>query len=181
MEDFDIKAELQCIIEWLAGEYTAIRTGQATPGLLDSVKVESYGSMMPLNQVGNVGVEDARTLRIAPWDISQIQAIETALQEADLGLSVATDSAGVRAIFPELTAERRAQLEKLAKSKLEDARIRVRGVRDEVMKAVEKSNKAGDLSDDEAYDHKERIQTAVETCNKSLEELYNKKQTELTV
>lgn len=180
MQDIDIKTALQDITTWLTSEYTAIRTGQATPGLLDAVKVESYGSMMPLNQVGSIGVEDARTLRIAPWDISQISAIETALQEADLGLSVATDSAGVRVIFPELTAERREQLQKLAKSKLEDARIRVRGTRDDVMKSIDKLNKGGEISDDEAYDRKDEIQTQVDATNKSLEELYHKKETELT-
>ena len=105
----DIETRGKEIVDWLQNEYAGIRTGQATPALLDSIKVENYGSMMPLNQVGSVGVEDARTLRIAPWDVGSIGAIETAIRDADLGVSVSTDSAGLRVSFPELTSDRRAR------------------------------------------------------------------------
>lgn len=179
MDSIEIQSKLNDIIQWLQNEYATIRTGQATPALLDTIKVESYGSQVPLNQVGSVGVEDARTLRIAPWDVSQISAIEQALQEADLGVSVATDSAGVRAIFPELTSERRQQLQKLAKSKLEDARIRVRGARDEVMKALDKLEKDGECSEDEKFTKRDALQGNVEQANKTLDELYQKKEAEL--
>lgn len=175
----EIQARLDEVKKWLQGEYATIRTGQATPALLDSVKVESYGTFMSLNQMSSIGVEDARTLRIAPWDSSQISKIERALQEADLGISVATDSAGVRAIFPELTVERRAQLLKLAKSKLEDARIRVRSVRDEFMKAIDKQEKDGDMSEDEKFAMKDKIQEKIDASNRDLESTYNQKETEL--
>lgn len=174
-----IQTRLDEVKTWLQGEFSGIRTGQAAPSLLDSVKVESYGSMMPLNQIASVGIEDARTLRISPWDSSQISAIEKALQDADLGISVASDSAGVRAIFPELTVERRGQLQKLAKSKLEDARIRVRSVRDEAMKSIEKQEKAGEISKDELFTKKEDIQGKIDGMNRSLEALYEQKESEL--
>lgn len=177
--DSDIKQKLHEVKEWLQKEFAGIRTGQASPGLLDSVKVESYGAMMPLSQIGSVGVEDARTLRISPWDASQVKAIETAIRNANLGVSVVTDSAGLRAIFPELTSERREQLLKLAKSKLEDARISVRAIRDEVMKSIDKSEKAGDLSEDEKFSQKDEVQAEVDTVNRSLEELFLKKEGEL--
>jgi len=180
MDNIHIKPKLEETITWLATEYAGIRTGQATPALLDSVRVESYGSMMPLNQVGSIGVEDARTLRISPWDVSQIATIERTLREADLGLSIATDSAGVRAIFPELTSERRAQLLKLAKSKLEDARIRVRSARDEVMKALDKLEKDGECSEDAKFAKKDTLQAEVATANAALETAYQKKETELS-
>jgi len=180
MDTIEIKTKLDEINVWLGNEYAGIRSGQATPALLDNIKVESYGSHMPLNQVASIGVEDARTLRISPWDVSGIAAIETAIGEANLGVSVATDSAGVRAIFPELTAERREQLQKLAKSKLEEARIRVRGARDEVMKAIDKLQKDGDISEDDSFGQKDDIQKAVEASNTQLEEMYNKKETELS-
>jgi len=177
--DNDIQGRLQEVKEWLQKEYAAIRTGQATPALLDAVKVESYGAHVPMNQVANVGVEDARTLRVSPWDPSSIPAIEKAVQEADLGVSVATDSSGLRVIFPELTAERREQLQTLAKSKLEDARISVRGVRDESMKDIEKREKAGDISEDEKFTEKEAVQGAVDAVNTQLEELFRQKEAEL--
>ncbi len=175
----DVKKRLTEVTEWLQGEFAAIRTGQASPALLDGVKVESYGAYMPLNQVGSVGTEDARTLRITPWDVSQIAGIERAIQEANLGVSVATDSAGIRVIFPELTVERRAQLQKLAKSKLEDARIRVRSVRDDAMKEIEKKLKDGDISEDDKFSQKEIVQKVVDGVNISLETLFNQKEREL--
>jgi ribosome recycling factor len=178
MIDFETRGKE--ILQWLTTEYAGIRTGQATPALLDNIKVESYGSMMPLNQVGSVGVEDARTLRISLWDAGGIPAVETALREADLGVSVATDSAGLRVIFPELTSDRRAQLIKLAKSKLEEARVSVRSTRDEIMKDLDVQQKAGDLSEDEKFTQKDAIQEKVDAVNKQLEELYTKKETEVS-
>ncbi len=178
MIDFDIRGKE--IIDWLNTEYTGIRTGQATPALLDSLRVESYGSMMPLNQVGSVGIEDARTLRISLWDAGGIPAVEKALREADLGVSVATDSAGLRVIFPELTSERRVQLVKLAKSKFEDARVSVRSTRDEIMKDLEKQQKDGDISEDEKFTKKDTIQKKVAAINIQLEGLYDKKDAEVS-
>lgn len=180
MDEAKLQTKLSEIKQWLQREYAGIRTGQANPSLLDNIKVESYGSLLPLNQVGSIGVEDARTLRIAPWDTSQIAAVEQALQEADLGLSVATDSNGVRAIFPELTAERRTQLTKLAKSKLEDARISVRSARDESMKEIDQAEKAGAISEDEKFSRKEQVQKLVDATNKELEALADRKEGELS-
>ncbi len=165
---------------WLESEYMSIRSGQATPGLLDGVKVSSYGTFVPINQVGSVGIEDARTLRISVWDASQVSAIETAIREADLGLSVVTDSAGLRVIFPELTSERRAQLLKLAKQKLEDARVSLRSARDEVMKDLDKREKAGELSEDEKFREKESVQKAIDAMNRNLDAHYAKKEVEIT-
>lgn len=177
--DSDIKEKMQETKEWLKKEYSGIRTGQANPSLLDGVKVESYGSLVSLNQVGSVGIEDARTLRISPWDSTQNNTIEKAIRDADLGISVVTDSTGLRAIFPELTSERRDQLMKLAKSKLEDSRITVRSVRDEVMKQIDKLEKSGDLSEDEKFTQKEFVQTLVTKTNNELDELFSQKEREL--
>lgn len=178
MIDFDVRAKE--IISWLQQEYSGIRTGQAAPALLDSVRVESYGTKVPLNQVGSVSIEDARTLRVSAWDAGVIPAIETAIREADLGVSVAADSSGLRVIFPELTSERRAQLIKLAGKKLEDARISVRSARDEAMKVLDKQEKDGDLSKDAHFAAKEKIQKSVEATNKSLEALYDAKEAEIS-
>jgi len=178
MIDFDVRGKE--ILQWLTTEYSGIRTGQATPALLDNIKVESYGSMMPLNQVGSVGVEDARTLRISLWDAGGVSAVETALREADLGVSVATDSSGLRVIFPELTSDRRAQLIKLAKAKLEEARVSVRSARDEIMKDLEKQQKDGDIGEDAKFTQKEDIQKKVALVNNQLEALYDQKENEVS-
>lgn len=175
----EIKTKLKEVVEWLVKEYTGIRTGQANPALLDSIKVESYGSFLPIQQVGSVGIEDVKTLRIVPWDNSQVVAVEKAIREADLGLSVVTDSAGLRVIFPELTGERRQQLVKLAKSKLEDARITVRSVRDEEMKKNDKAFKDKEISEDEKNAQKDKIQQAVDETNAELERTFVGKEKEL--
>ena len=175
----NVSEKLKEVDVWLQKEYSGIRTGQASPMLLDAVKVESYGSFMPINQVGSINIEDARTLRISVWDKSAVSAIEKAIREADLGISTVSDSDGVRVIFPELTSERRVQLMKLAKAKLEDARISVRGVRDEIMKSLDKQQKDGDISEDERFTQKEKVQTQVDATNRALEALYDKKEAEL--
>jgi ribosome recycling factor len=178
MEDTQKKRFTE-IIEWLDKEFSTIRTGQATPTLLDSIRVESYGAMLPLNQVGSVGIEDARTLRISPWDASQVKAVEKAITEADLGLSVVTDSSGVRVIFPELTGERRQQLVKLAKSKLEDARVSVKAVRDDLMKGIDAAEKAGEMSQDDKFAAKEEAQKVVDATNRALEARFAEKESEI--
>jgi ribosome recycling factor len=175
----NISDKLKEVNEWLQKEYAGIRTGQASPMLLDSIKVESYGTFVPVNQVGSVNIEDARTLRVSVWDKSAVSALEKAIRDADLGVSTVADSDGVRVIFPELTSERRVQLMKLAKSKLEDARISVRAVRDEVMKAIDKQQKDGDISEDERFSQKEKVQSQVDAANKTLEALFDKKEAEL--
>lgn len=178
--DFSISLKLKEVTDWLEKEFSGIRTGQATPALLDGVKVESYGTYMPVPQVSSVGIEDARTLRISAWDASLVPAIEKAIRDADLGVSLATDSSGVRVIFPELTGERRTQLVKLAKGKLEEARVSVRGIRDEVMKKIEVAQKAGDISEDEKYTHKETVQKQIDVTNQALESLFDKKEVEIS-
>lgn len=175
----DFASRIQTVVEWLTSEYTGIRTGQATPALLDSVRVESYGSLMPINQVASIGIEDARTLRISPWDTSLVKTLENTIRDADLGVSVVADSSGLRVIFPELTGDRRTQLLKLAKSKLEDARVSVRAIRDEVMKELEKQEKEGDISEDEKFSKKEDTQKKVDAVNRTLDSLYEKKELEI--
>ncbi len=175
----DIAKRLTEAKEWLQKEYAGIRTGQANPGLLDSVRVESYGTVVSLQQVGSVSIEDARTLRISVWDASQVKAVEKALQEADLGVSLATDSSGLRVIFPELTSERRVQLIKLAKNKLEDARVTVKSVRDEAMKELDRQHKEAAISEDERFSLREKVQKQIEDTNATLESLYYQKEKEL--
>ena len=167
------------IVKWLEREFAGVRTGRATPALLDLVLVESYGTRVPIQQVGSVSVEDARTLRISVWDQSAIKAVEKAITEADLGVSVVADGSGIRVIFPELTGERRVQLLKLAKAKLEEARVSIRGARDEAIKEIDALEKAKEMSQDEKFTAKEELQKRVDGFNASLENLYGLKEKEI--
>jgi ribosome recycling factor len=178
--DDTYQSRLNEVVAWLQKEFVGIRTGQATPALLDSVKVETYGTYLPISQLGSVGIEDARTLRIVPWDTTQVPAIERSIREADLGVSVASDSSGLRVSFPDLTAERRQQLVKIAKGKLEEARVAVRAVRDDVMKKIDAALKAGEIGEDEKFTKRDAVQKSVDTTNRMLEAVFEKKELEIS-
>lgn len=169
----NFKQELKKIEEWLVKEFGSVHTGRATPMILDSVSIESYGSYQPVKNVASVTVEDPKTLRIAPWDKNHIKVIEKAIQDSNLGLSVLSDSDGVRAIFPMLTTETRQRLVKVLKDKLEDARISVRKARQDEMTNLD------DLTEDEQKRGKDDIQKCVDESNKNLEAIFAKKETEV--
>ena len=175
----DLSNKLNQAEGWLSGEYSSIRTGLAAPALLDGVKVDSYGTKVPINQVGTIGIENARTLRVSVWQSDTISALEQAIMDANLGVSVSTDSSGLRVSFPELTSERREQLIKLAKQKLEEARMRVRGARDEAVRVIDKDEKDGKISEDQRFTKKDAIQKQVDEANKKLEALFNQKEKEI--
>lgn len=178
--DFNkFKKSIAGVEEWVKKEFSGIRTGQASPALLDSVKVESYGVSSPLAQVGSVTGEGPRTLRITPWDTAQVKEIEKAITLANLGVSVVVDDKGLRVNFPELTAERRTQIVKLAKEKLEEGKKQIRSHRDDVMKDLQAKEKAGGLGKDEIFRHKNEAQKMVDEANKKLEDLYAKKEKEI--
>ncbi len=173
------KAKIKETEDWLKKEYTSIRTGMASPQLLDSVMVESYGQRMPIIQVGSVSIADARSLLVTPWDASQVKAVEKAITVADLGVSLKTDEKSVRVFFPELTSERREILTKLAKEKLEQAKITIRNAREETVKDIDSKEKLGGMSEDEKFRFKAEVQKMIDAGNKTLEETFVKKQKEV--
>ncbi len=167
--------------EWLSREYAGLRTGRASPAILDGILVSAYGSMMPLKQVANVGIEDARTLRVSAWDASIVKDIERAITAANLGVGTTADSSGLRITFPELTAERREQLVKVAKHKLEEARTTIRIARDETWKDVQEKERQGTLTEDDKFQIKDELQKRVDNENGELEKAFDKKEAEMNV
>ena len=125
---------------WLARELSGVRTGRATPMILDGIKADAYGTRTALRELANVSVEDSRTLRITPWDKGLLKAIEKGITLADLGIGVSTDDLGLRVSFPELTSERRTQLSKIAGDKTEQARVTLRGHRTDAIKEIDASS-----------------------------------------
>ncbi len=173
------KTELKKVEDFLSKEFSQLNIGRASPMVLDGVSVESYGSRMPLKNVANISIEDPKTLRIAPWDKSQIKEIEKAIIASNLGLSVATDDLGIRVIFPQLTTETRASLVKVLKEKLEEARITVRRERERVWGDVEQKESDGKLTEDERFRAKEELQKIIDEVNNSLENIFEKKEKEV--
>lgn len=166
--------------EWLEREFSSIRTGRSSPAILDGVKPEVYGMRTPMQQIGSVSIEDARTLRIIPWDKSVMKAVEKAITEADLGVSVMTDDQGLRVIFPELTAERRTILAKLAGQKCEEARVTLRGHRTDAIKGLEATEKEGGMGEDELKRLKEEVQKKIDAGGEALDALLAHKQEEIS-
>ena len=175
----EFKERVNGVEEWLKKEFSLLRTGRATSAILDSINVESYGSQSPIAHVATISMEDPRTLRVAPWDKTQVKAIEGAIQKANIGLSVTTDEAGLRVIFPELTGDRRQQIIKLLKDKFEDARISLRKEREEVLNDFKRQEKEGTMSEDEHFKAKEELQKLVDEANRKFEALAEHKEREI--
>lgn len=174
-----LKQKIKESEEWLAQELSGIRTGRATPTLLDSVKADAYGARSPLSQVASVSVEDARTLRVIPWDKSLVKSIEKAIVEADLGVGTAVDDVGLRVTFPELTAERRTSLKKIAGEKLEQAKVTLRSHRTDALHEIDATEKAGGVGEDEVKRLKVEVQKLIDSGNENLIKLGEKKDVEI--
>jgi len=173
------KTEIKKVEGFLSKEYVGLNVGRASPAILDGVSVESYGSRVPLKNVASISIEDPKTLRIAPWDKSQIKEVEKAIVASNLGLSTAVDDSGVRVIFPQLTTETRQKLIKVLKEKLEEARITVRQERERVWEEVQKLEKEGKLTEDEKFRAKDDLQKIIDEVNKNLETVFTKKEKEV--
>jgi ribosome recycling factor len=174
-----LKTQIKETEEWLQKELTGIRTGRASPILLDGIKPEAYGTHTPLTQVASVSIEDARTLRIVPWDKTLTKAIEKAVVDADLGVGTAVDDMGVRVTFPELTSDRRVMLVRLANERKEEAKVRIRGARTEALHALDASEKEGGMGKDELARLKAEVQKYIDAGVETLEGFGKKKETEI--
>ncbi len=160
-------------------EFSSIRTGRATPVILDAVSIDAYGSRMSLREVASITVEDPKTIRVVPWDGTLVKSIEKGVIDSNLGLSVAVDDRGLRIIFPELTSERRVSLVKLLKQKHEDARISLRQERERVKNDIEAQEKNGGMGEDDKFRYLEELQKKVDLVNARLDELALKKEKEI--
>lgn len=172
-----VKNSLTATVDWLRKEYVQLSTGRAHPSLIDSVSIEVYGDRQPIKNIATITTEDARTLRISPWDKSAVGDIHKALQTSGLPYSFSADSEGVRLTIPMLTAENKTALMKVIKAKLEDARISVREARTKLIKEID----ASDVSDDQKKANKDTVQKAVDEINAELETLCVLKEKELQI
>jgi ribosome recycling factor len=174
-----VQEEKGRILEWLATEYRSIQTGRASPQVLDLVYIDLYGSKTQVAHTASINVEDPRTLRVSPWDKTIVRDIEKAINDADLGLSVASDAEGLRVHFPALTTETRQKMIKLLKDRLEDARVKVRALREETNKDIDAQAKAGEFGEDDQHRYREENQKIVDMANAELEALFEKKEKEI--
>lgn len=166
----DLNQRLNGAITSLKHEFQGLRTGRASPALLDTVQVEAYGSMMPMGQVGTVGVADARLLTVNVWDKGLVAAVEKAIRDAGLGLNPAVDGQLVRVPIPALNEDRRKELVKFAGKAAEEARVAIRNIRRDGMDDIKKMKDDG-LGEDDVKREQEKLEEVIKGFIKQVDDL----------
>lgn len=173
------KPEFDKAFEHLRQELSSIRTGRANAAILDTIQVEAYGSMMEIKSLASVGVPDARTITIEPWDKSVLHALETAIQKSDLGINPVNDGKLIRLSMPQMTEESRTRLTKVMKEKLEEGRVAVRQVREKVREEVLAKEKAKEIPEDERFKLLEELDKLVKEIGAEIDQMGKKKEEEI--
>ncbi len=154
----DLTRRMDGALETLRRDFGGLRTGRASPGLLEPVKVEAYGTEVPITQVGTIGVPEPRMITVQVWDRTLVGAVERAIRDSGLGLNPGSDGQVVRVPIPQLTAERRGELAKAAGRYAEGSRVAIRGVRRDGMDQIKASEKKGEIGEDEMKDWSDQVQ-----------------------
>lgn len=175
----DLERRMDGAIEVLHKEFAGLRSGRAATSLLEPITVDAYGSAMPMNQVGTIGVPEARMLTVQVWDKSLVSAVDKAIRESDLGLNPQVDGQMVRVPIPALTEERRTEFTKIAGKYSEDARIAIRNIRRHGMDDLKKAEKDGEISQDEHHDYGAEIQELTDSHIAKVDETLANKETEI--
>jgi ribosome recycling factor len=175
----DLETRMQQAIDVLTREFAGVRTGRANAALLDSVRVEAYGNMTPINQLASVSVPDPRTIVIQPWDASQIKEIEKGLVKSDIGITPSNDGKVIRLTMPTLTEERRKQLAKAVGKLAEEARVAVRNIRREAKDKLRALAKDKKISEDDEKRGEAELQKLTDRFTQRIDELLGKKEQEI--
>lgn len=175
----DTERRMKKTIESMQGELAGIRSGKATPALLDGVKVEAYGQKTPLNQLSSISVPDPKSLLVQPWDKSIIGDVVKAIQAADLGLNPQAEANLIRIPIPPLSEERRKELVKLCKKIAEDNRVAVRNIRRDANDKLKKAEKDKAVSEDQMHDGMDNVQKATDKYIKQIDDLMEAKEKEI--
>jgi ribosome recycling factor len=181
IEDFlaDAKRRMDRSIEATHNEFNSIRTGRASPALLDRVMIDYYGTPTPLNTLASISAPEARLLVVQPYDPGAIKNIERAIQESDLGLTPSNDGKLVRLPIPALTEERRKDLVKVVRRVAEDGKVAIRNVRRDIMQHLKELVVNGDVGDDEERRAEQQVQKITDDHTKSIDDLLKVKEAEI--
>ncbi len=166
-------------IEAFKKELDRVRTGRATPALLDGITVDYYGTPMPLNQVASISVPESRLLTIQPWDANILPDIEKAILKSELGLTPTNDGKIVRIAVPPLTEERRKDLVKLVKKMAEEARVAIRNVRRDAIEKLKSQKKNKEISEDDMYKLQDKVQEITDEHIKEVDKILSEKEKEI--
>ena len=175
----DVDDRMEKAIVALHADLMGIRTGRASPALVERVRVEAYGTIMPLNQVAIIAAPEARLLTIRPWDASVVGDVVKAIQKSDLGLTPSNDGKIIRLSIPPLTDERRRDLAKIVGRRVEECRVAIRNLRRDGLRDLGELEKNKEISEDEFYKAKDDLQKLTDDYVKKADELGERKQTEI--
>ena len=153
------------VAEWLAKEFSGLRSGRAAPAVLDAVFVEAYGAQTPLKHTASISVEDARTLRITPYDVGLTKEIERAIEQSDIGIHPVVAGKIIRLTVPQMTEDNRKQLTKTVGKKAEDAHVSLRQVREDIKKDIERMEESGEIAEDARYRLQEELDELAKEYN----------------
>ena len=175
----DLERRMNSSIDVLKKEYQGLRTGRATPNLLEPITVDAYGSELPINQVATISAPEVRMLMVQVWDQAQLQAVEKAIRNADLGLNPIIDGQIMRIPIPELNEERRKELAKVASKYAEETRVAIRNIRRDGIDTLKKEEKSGDISEDESRSLSDKVQKQTDNSINQINELLSQKEAEI--
>ena len=175
----DIERRMDGALEALNREFVGLRTGRASPALLDPLTVDAYGSQMPLNQVGTVNAPEARLLTVQVWDQQLVKAVEKSVVESNLGLNPQTEGNLIRIPIPDLSEERRVELKKIAGKYAEQGKIAIRNVRRDGMDTLKQMERDGEISQDEQRSQSEEIQKLTDAQISKIDAMLESKETEI--
>jgi ribosome recycling factor len=175
----DHKPNFEKTLEHFHEDLLGVRTGRANPGILNTVVVEAYGGTQPLHQVASISVSDARTLTISPWDKTLLQAIDKGIQAANLGFNPSNDGQVLRVTMPALNEQRRKEMVKLAGQMAEKARIGIRNVREDILKAAKRLEGDGEVTKDDVASIQKKVQALVDGYNDQIKQIAEEKEKEI--
>ena len=173
------KENMQKSIDALKRDFATLRTGKVTTGIVDNIKVDYYGTMTALNQVGNIIATDATTISITPWEKTLLPVIEKAIQEANIGVNPNNDGDFIKLFFPPMTSEQRQEIVKQAKGMVENAKISVRNVRKDGNDQIKKLEKDKEISEDESKKSQEQIQKITDEYVAKIDEVFKNKEADI--
>ncbi len=163
----------------LKDELAQIRTGRATPALVENISVDYYGAKTPLQQLASITVPDPKSVLIQPWDVNSVKDIEKAIQLSSLGLHPVNEGKVIRVVIPQLTQERREELVRLIGKKSEDSRVRLRNIREDILKDLQQKKKDGLLPEDDFFRLQKDLQKTIDTYGDMVKDIVKKKEVEI--
>ena len=175
----DVGKKMDRAVDALRRELNNLRTGRATPSLLEDITVEYYGSPTPLKQLATISAPDARAILVQPWDKQALRDIERGLSKSELGFNPSNDGNIITVLIPPLTQERRQEMVKILKSKIEDGKVSVRNVRRDAVESLRKMEKDKTISQDENHRSQDQVQKVTDAHTKTMDEISGAKETEI--